>query len=92
MEKETEIHSVGADFMQVCGPEVFMPSEVIISVSNDGKEFKMCIRDRIRSYRQNIPLGRVYLRQLSHLLQDNSMSLFCRYRFQLHERIKENRR
>ena len=25
--------------MQVCGPEVFMPSEVIISVSNDGKEF-----------------------------------------------------
>ena len=39
MEKETEIHSVGADFMQVCGPEVFMPSEVIISVSNDGKEF-----------------------------------------------------
>ena len=58
MEKETEIHSVGADFMQVCGPEVFMPSEVIISVSNDGKEFtelkrmehkvvkdEMCIRD-----------------------------------------------
>ena len=39
MEKETEIHSVGADFMQVCGPEVFIPSEVIISVSNDGKEF-----------------------------------------------------
>ena len=39
MEKETAIHFIGADFMQVCGPEVFMPSEVIISVSNDGKEF-----------------------------------------------------
>ena len=44
--------------MQVCGPEVFIPSEVIISVSNDGKEFtelkrmehkvEMCIRDRIK--------------------------------------------
>lgn len=39
MEKVTKIHSIGADFMQVCGPEVFMPAQVIISVSNDGKEF-----------------------------------------------------
>nr|WP_306435013.1 family 20 glycosylhydrolase [Phocaeicola coprophilus] len=39
LEKETPIHSVVADFMQICGPEVFMPERVVISVSNDGKEF-----------------------------------------------------
>lgn len=39
LEKETSIHSVAADFMQICGPEVFMPERVVISVSNDGKEF-----------------------------------------------------
>lgn len=39
LEKETPIHSVAADFMQICGPEVFMPEWVVISVSNDGKEF-----------------------------------------------------
>ena len=39
LEKETPIHSVAADFMQICGPEVFMPARVVISVSNDGKEF-----------------------------------------------------
>ena len=39
LEKETAIKSVGADFMQICGPGVFMPKQVIISVSNDGKEF-----------------------------------------------------
>lgn len=39
LEKETPIHSVAADFMQICRPEVFMPERVVISVSNDGKEF-----------------------------------------------------
>ena len=39
LEKETPIHSVAADFMQICGPEAFMPERVVISVSNDGKEF-----------------------------------------------------
>ena len=39
LEKETAIKSVGADFMQICGPGVFMPKQVIVSVSNDGKEF-----------------------------------------------------
>ncbi|WP_286031518.1 family 20 glycosylhydrolase [Phocaeicola coprophilus] len=39
LEKEIPIHSVAADFMQICGPEVFMPERVVISVSNDGKEF-----------------------------------------------------
>lgn len=35
----TDIHSVAADFMQVVGPEVFLPTEVIISVSDDGENF-----------------------------------------------------
>ena len=39
LEKETAIKEVNADFMQICGPGVFMPKEVIISVSNDGQEF-----------------------------------------------------
>ena len=39
LEKETEIHSVAADFIQICGPEVFMPAKVIISVSSDGENF-----------------------------------------------------
>ena len=39
LDKETSIKNVYADFMQICGPGVFMPKQVIISVSNDGKEF-----------------------------------------------------
>jgi len=39
LEKETPIKNVSADFMQICGPGVFMPKQVIVSVSNDGKEF-----------------------------------------------------
>ncbi len=39
LEKETPLKSVNADFMQICGPGVFLPKQVIISVSNDGKEF-----------------------------------------------------
>ncbi len=33
LEEEDEIRSVCADFMQVVGPEIFLPAEVIISVS-----------------------------------------------------------
>ena len=39
LEKETDLHSISADFMQVVGPEVFLPVEVIISVSTDGETF-----------------------------------------------------
>jgi hexosaminidase len=39
MGESTALHSIGADFMQVVGPEVFLPTEVIISVSEDGKNF-----------------------------------------------------
>lgn len=37
--EETEIHSVAADFMQICGPYVYMPAKVIISASADGKNY-----------------------------------------------------
>ena len=39
MGEVTEIHSVAADFMQICGPGVFMPCRVIISVYTDGVEY-----------------------------------------------------
>ena len=35
-----DVRSVELDFMQVCGPEVFLPAEVVISVSSDGNEFQ----------------------------------------------------
>lgn len=39
MERETPIHSIAADFMQICGPDVYMPATVVISVSNDGTNY-----------------------------------------------------
>lgn len=36
LEQEETIHSVRADFMQSIGPEIFLPAEVIVSVSTDG--------------------------------------------------------
>ncbi|MEG1838152.1 MAG: family 20 glycosylhydrolase [Bacteroidaceae bacterium] len=37
--KETKIHSIAAEFMQLSGPYVWLPREVIISTSLDGKTF-----------------------------------------------------
>ncbi|MCD8182767.1 MAG: family 20 glycosylhydrolase [Bacteroides sp.] len=39
LEADTELHSISAYFMQVVGPEVFLPAKVIISVSTDGTDF-----------------------------------------------------
>lgn len=39
MEAETSVRSISADFMQVVGPEVFLPESVIISISEDGSDF-----------------------------------------------------
>ena len=36
---ETNIQTISADFMQVVGPQVFLPAEVIISVSSNGTDF-----------------------------------------------------
>ncbi|MEG1581018.1 MAG: family 20 glycosylhydrolase [Bacteroidaceae bacterium] len=43
----TKLHAVEANFMQVCGPEVFFPAEVIVSVSLDNVHFMELSR---RSY------------------------------------------
>ena len=39
MEEVTTIHSISADFMQICGPGVFMPCLVEIAVSTDGENY-----------------------------------------------------
>lgn len=39
LKEEKTIHSITAEFMQQSGPGVFLPKEVIISVSSDNKKF-----------------------------------------------------
>ncbi len=39
MEEVTTIHSIAADFMQICGPGVYMPCLVEIAVSTDGENY-----------------------------------------------------
>ena len=39
LEKVTKIHSISADFMQICGPGVFMPCLVEIAISEDGENY-----------------------------------------------------
>jgi hexosaminidase len=39
MEKVTDLHSISAEFMQSVGPEIYLPAEIIISVSDDGINF-----------------------------------------------------
>ncbi|WP_276865337.1 family 20 glycosylhydrolase [Mediterranea massiliensis] len=40
LEKVTDIKLVEADFMQLRGPEIWLPKEVVISVSEDGKQYQ----------------------------------------------------
>lgn len=40
LEKETDITYIGADFMQITGPGVWLPASVTISVSDDGEKFR----------------------------------------------------
>ena len=40
LEEVKDISYIGADFMQICGPGVYFPKKVLISVSTDGKTFK----------------------------------------------------
>ena len=39
LEKEQPLSYIGADFMQICGPEVWFPTKVVISVSDNGTDF-----------------------------------------------------
>lgn len=43
LEKLTPIKSINADFMQICGPGVYMPSNITISASIDGKTYSQLI-------------------------------------------------
>lgn len=38
--KSYPINSIGADFMQICNPEIFMPAQVTISVSQDNETYE----------------------------------------------------
>ena len=37
--KKTDLHLISAEFMQLRGPYVWLPREVVISVSDDGSSF-----------------------------------------------------
>lgn len=39
LEKQEKLHWISADFMQLIGPYVWLPKEITISVSSDGREF-----------------------------------------------------
>lgn len=41
MGKKTSLKSVSAEFMQVVGPEIYFPRKVTISVSDDGKDYRL---------------------------------------------------
>lgn len=54
----TDIHYIGADFMQICAPDVWMPAEVEIYVSEDGENFSLLahidhevVRDDVVSFK-----------------------------------------
>lgn len=38
--KKTAFKSVATDFMQMCGPEIFYPEDYVVSVSDDGVNFR----------------------------------------------------
>ena len=44
LEEKQQISFVGADFMQICNPWIFMPCEVIISASDDNSNFKELVK------------------------------------------------
>lgn len=48
-----ELGFIGADFMQICNPEIFMPSEVIISISDDSTNFKELARLKTTAMRDD---------------------------------------
>lgn len=54
LESDTDISSVSASFMQQVGPDVFLPGEVIISVSPDGENFTELSRRTYTVTRDNV--------------------------------------
>lgn len=52
MEKETELNSFSATFMQVAGPGVFIPGYLEVSLSTDGEKFETILR-----IENDVPVG-----------------------------------
>jgi hexosaminidase len=40
MDSVTELHDIAAEYMQNVGPEIYLPAEIVISVSDDGKTYR----------------------------------------------------
>jgi len=59
--KEQRVSSVACDFMQACGPEIFYPSEYVVSLSSDGKNFSEVFRHKEKSEKTIQPDVRTYL-------------------------------
>ncbi|MDO4210323.1 MAG: family 20 glycosylhydrolase [Bacteroidales bacterium] len=38
--RKTSFSSVATDFMQMCGPEIFYPADYVVSISDDGENFR----------------------------------------------------
>ncbi len=53
--KQTSFKTVSTSFMQSCGPEIFFPGAYIVSVSNDGKEFKLLHHQDIQEEKTDNP-------------------------------------
>lgn len=54
------IGSVACDFMQACGPEIFYPSEYVVSLSSDGKNFSEVYHHKEKSEKTIQPDVRTY--------------------------------
>lgn len=58
--KEQRFSSVACDFMQACGPEIFYPSQYIVSLSTDGKNFTTVYSYQEKSEKTIQPNVRTY--------------------------------
>lgn len=68
------IEYVGADFMQICGPDVWFPSCVVISASDDGQSFE----ELIRIDNETVANDRIIFRNFSW--QGKANARYIRYR------------
>lgn len=79
MGEETAIHSVSASFMQVIGAEVFLPAEVIVSISNDGVNFEEWVRSSFKVSKE-VPV-RIKDISLSVEKKDNGLIIDTKARY-----------
>ncbi len=58
--KQTSFKSVSTSFMQSCGPEIYFPGAYIVSVSDDGKEFRELCRQDISEEKTDNPVVKTW--------------------------------